>query len=71
MSKITKRAEELGHNLNNCTVDDANQIFLECEEVISLPKATDTSRKRRREQMSWLTVVKGLRNEAKKKRRKL
>ena len=63
MRRIERRATELGMMNSVFSQDEAHHIFAMCKESVAVSPITLKSRKRRRGQLSWVTVVKLLRNQ--------
>jgi len=57
MTKIEKRAEELGIAKSSPSEEEAIANFEQCSSVISLPRETSTGKRRRTGQLTWITAV--------------
>ena len=56
MKKIVMRAKELNKWKEECSQEEAIEIYNHCADVIQISEITLKKRKRRRNQLSWLTV---------------
>ncbi|KAE9341166.1 hypothetical protein PF008_g10753 [Phytophthora fragariae] len=65
MRKIESCATSKGLLQRTLTIEEATQVFLDCADSVAVPDTTEQSRKRRRGQLSWATVGKLLRKQAK------
>jgi hypothetical protein len=61
MRIIERRAEALNLDIRRPSPVQAREIFDKCREVVEVSAETNSNRKRRREQIVWLTVVSILR----------
>ena len=64
MTKIEKRAEELGIAKSSPSEEEAIAIFEQCSSVISLPRETSTGKRRRTGHLTWITAVTILRGKS-------
>ena len=63
MNKVVERAKLLGKWKEKYTQQQAVETYNQCGDVIEIPKITRKQRKRRRTQLSWLTVCKNVRQQ--------
>jgi hypothetical protein len=68
MSKIENKATELGISIDTNTTgtvryEHLNEVFHRCRSAIAIPDATTQNRRRRKQQLSWRTVVNELRKQ--------
>jgi hypothetical protein len=65
MRAIEDKARELGTFRLNPTIKDAISIYEQCKTVIQVDRISSQSRKRRRNQLTWQSVVSLLRSQRK------
>ena len=65
MKKIEDRATQLGLSKANPTEEEAIEIYNACCDVIPIASTTETGKRRRIGQLTWLTAVDILRSSTK------
>jgi hypothetical protein len=69
MQKVERHAVAAGRSISNLSPRSASVVFDEHSSVIDVSTSTDGSRKRRRNQLVWITVASILRGKEKKRKR--
>ena len=67
MMRIVDKARQLKIYKNKMTMKEANEIFELCKDVVEVSKCTGRSRKRRRDQLGWRSVVNIIRKSRRQK----